>query len=162
MKYTGKYTSQISFPLGGIGTGCIGLSGNGSLRDIEIKNRANKNSNAEFTHFAIKAEDENGLIDTRVLQGDIESNFAGSMDRPRSTGFGFGQDRGTMGGFPHFENVEFEGNFPIAHLNFNHHKFPAEIEMTAFNPLIPTNEDDSSIPAAFFTFKIIKICFVYF
>ena len=41
MKYTGKYTSQISFPLGGIGTGCIGLSGNGSLRDIEIKNRAN-------------------------------------------------------------------------------------------------------------------------
>lgn len=154
MKYSGKYTSQISFPLGGIGTGCIGLSGNGSLRDIEIKNRANKNSNAEFTHFTIKAEDENGLIDTRVLQGDIESNFAGSMDRPRSTGFGFGQDRGTMGGFPHFENVEFEGNFPIAHLNFNHHKFPAEIEMTAFNPLIPTNEDDSSIPAAFFTFKI--------
>lgn len=154
MKYTGKYTSQISFPLGGIGTGCIGLAGNGSLKDIEIKNRPNKNSTAEFTHFAIKAEDENGLIDARVIQGDIEGNFAGSMDRPRSTGFGFGQDRGTMGGFPHFEHVEFDGEFPIAHLDFKHSKFPAVIEMTAFNPLIPTNEDDSSIPAAFFTFKI--------
>ena len=31
MKYTGKNTAQISFPLGGIGTGCIGLGGNGAL-----------------------------------------------------------------------------------------------------------------------------------
>ena len=37
MKYISKKASQISFPLGGIGTGCIGLSGNGSLIDVEIK-----------------------------------------------------------------------------------------------------------------------------
>ena len=35
MKYISKKASQISFPLGGIGTGCIGLSGNGSLIDVE-------------------------------------------------------------------------------------------------------------------------------
>lgn len=154
MKYSEKNASQISFPLGGIGTGSIGLAGNGSLRDIEIKNRPNKNSTAEFTHFAIKAEDENGLIDTRIVQGDLTRDFAGSMDRPRSTGFGFGQDRGTMAGFPHFEKVEFDGEFPVAHLTFEHQKFPGNLEMSAFNPLIPTNEDDSSIPAAFFTFSL--------
>ena len=55
MKYISKKASQISLPLGGIGTGCIGLSGNGSLIDVEIKNRPNKNSTAEFTHFAVKA-----------------------------------------------------------------------------------------------------------
>lgn len=70
MKYISKKASQISFPLGGIGTGCIGLSGNGSLIDVEIKNRPNKNSTAEFTHFAVKAETEHEVLDARVLQGD--------------------------------------------------------------------------------------------
>lgn len=40
--YTGAKTSQISFPLGGIGTGSIGLAGNGRLIDWEIFNRPNK------------------------------------------------------------------------------------------------------------------------
>ena len=34
--YRNEKTSQISFPLGGIGTGCIGLAGNGRLIDWEI------------------------------------------------------------------------------------------------------------------------------
>ena len=33
--YQGAKTSQISFPLGGIGSGCIGLAGNGRLIDWE-------------------------------------------------------------------------------------------------------------------------------
>lgn len=154
MKYTGKNTAQISFPLGGIGTGCIGLGGSGALRDIEIKNRPNKNSTAEFTHFAVKAEDENGVVDARILQGDLETGLAGSMERPRSTGFGFGPDRGSMAGFPHFEKTEFTGEFPFARVRFSHPAFPASVTLEAFNPLIPTNEDDSSIPAAFFEISL--------
>lgn len=34
MKYTGQKTKNISFPIGGIGTGCIGLSGNGEVRAL--------------------------------------------------------------------------------------------------------------------------------
>lgn len=154
MNYTGKHTSQISFPLGGIGTGCIGLGGNGSLLDVEIKNRPNKNTTAEFTHFAIKAEDEKEVLDARIIQGDWEQTYIGYPERPRYTGYGFGPDRGTMAGFPHFETVNFCGEYPIATLQFGHQKFPGNLEMTAFNPLIPTNEDDSSIPAAFFSFRI--------
>ena len=154
MKYTGKNTSQIAFLLGGIGTGCISLAGNGSFRDIEISGRPNKNTTAEFTHFAVKAEDENGLADARVVQGDLLAGYMGSPERPRSTGFGFGPDRGTMAGFPHFKEVVFDGEFPVARLSFSHPRFPGELGMTAFNPLIPTNEDDSSIPAAFFTFHL--------
>lgn len=33
MIYKGSKTKNISFPLGGIGTGCIGLAGNGELND---------------------------------------------------------------------------------------------------------------------------------
>ena len=39
--YQGNKTNQISFPLGGLGTGCIGLAGNGRLIDWEIFNRPN-------------------------------------------------------------------------------------------------------------------------
>lgn len=61
MKYTGQKTKNISFPIGGIGTGCIGLSGNGELVDWEIFNRPNKNTRNGYSHFVIKAtvhEDE--------------------------------------------------------------------------------------------------------
>lgn len=88
MKYISKKASQISFPLGGIGTGCIGLSGNGSLIDVEIKNRPNKNSTAEFTHFAVKAETEHEVLDARVLQGDYPKDYIGCTERPLYTGYG--------------------------------------------------------------------------
>ena len=133
MKYISKKASQISFPLGGIGTGCIGLSGNGSLIDVEIKNRPNKNSTAEFTHFAVKAETEHEVLDARVLQGDYPKDYIGCTERPLYTGYGFGPDRGTMAGFPHFEKVTFKGEFPIAQLQFKHAHFPGEIP---WRPLI--------------------------
>ena len=37
--YSGDAKTEISMPMGGIGTGCIGLSGNGSLVDFEIFNK---------------------------------------------------------------------------------------------------------------------------
>ena len=54
--YSGEYKREISMPMGGIGTGCIGLASNGSLVDFEIFNRPNKLSMNEITFFAIKAE----------------------------------------------------------------------------------------------------------
>ena len=65
--FTGKKTREISFPLGGIGSGCIGLAGNGRLMDWEIFNRPNKGSVNGFSHFAIKAEKKGTLLDARVL-----------------------------------------------------------------------------------------------
>ena len=64
--YSERETKEISFPIGRIGTGCIGLGGNGRLIDFEIFNRPNKNSYNGFTHIAVKAEDENSVIDARV------------------------------------------------------------------------------------------------
>ena len=36
MIYSGKALEEISFPLGGIGTGSVGLAGNGRLMDWVI------------------------------------------------------------------------------------------------------------------------------
>lgn len=154
MKYTGINKKEISFPIGGICTGCIGLAGNGSIVDIEIQNEPNKGSEGRFTHFAVKAEKAGSLLDARVLNTDLQSGYMGNFERDRYTGFGWGPDRGSMSGFPHFRKGEFDGTFPIAQLDFEDGHFPGKVVMRAFNPLIPTNEDDSSIPAAFFEFEI--------
>ena len=42
--YQGDFRREISFPLGGIGAGCIGLDGYGRLIDWDIFYRPNKRS----------------------------------------------------------------------------------------------------------------------
>ena len=70
-EYVGDRTNEISFPLGGIGSGSIGLAGNGRLIDWEIFNRPNKESYNGFSHIAVKAERQGKLLDARVLNGDV-------------------------------------------------------------------------------------------
>jgi len=148
--YRGQYTKEISFPLGGIGTGSVGLSGNGRLIDFEIMDRPNKNSTNGFTHFAVKAENDSEVLCSKVLSGDLPTPYAGESNADRFSGFGFGPSRHTMAGFPHFENFVFTGGFPFAHIDFSDRDFPAGVRLSAFNPFIPTDDKNSSLPAAFF------------
>lgn len=153
MRYEGKKTKNISFPLGGIGTGCIGLFGNGELRDFEIFNRPAKNTGAGYTFFSVKASRE-GYSDVRVLHGDTNESYMGEHSAEGWRGFGFGPSFEAMGGFPHFRKTVFDAVFPIANITFSDEDFPAELTLTAFNPLIPSDEFNSSIPAAFFEWEI--------
>ena len=66
MLYKNEYLNEISFPLGGIGTGCIGLAGNGSLIDWEIYNRPNKGSINANSFFAVRAEFPDGKSITKI------------------------------------------------------------------------------------------------
>ncbi len=154
MIYRGKKTKQIIVPLGGIGTGSVGLTGNGSFRDWEIFNRPNKGSINPYSHFAVRAEFPDGSSVTKVLQGDTAEDLTGRYQTSRFTGFGFGPHKDTMCGYPHFRKVTFDGTYPICKLTFEDEHFPAKIIMTAFNPFIPLDADNSSIPAAFFDIRI--------
>ena len=155
MKYTGTHLNEISFPLGGIGTGCIGLSGNGRFIDMEIFNRPNKGSVAHYTFFAIRAEYPSGKVISKILQGDVLKDLSGSHSSEKQhTGFGFGPLSTTMCGFPHFKNIEFEGRYPMAIIRFSDEDFPADIELEAYNPFIPHDAKNSSIPCAIFNLKV--------
>lgn len=153
--YEGAKRRAISFPLGGIGSGSIGLSGYGQLIDWEIYNRPNKGSSNGMTHFAIKAEADGEVLDARVLHADIEKDCIGSFSEQN---FGHGVPRSALMGFPHFRNSVFKGEFPFAQVDFSDGDadriFPGKVSLEAFNPFIPTNEDDSSLPAAFFTYTV--------
>ncbi len=149
MKYTDNALKEISFPLGGIGTGSIGLAGNGQLIDWEIFNRPDKGSINGYSHIAVKVGDQ-----VRILQSDVQKDLMGQInglrDKPNYSGYGFGPSQQTLSGLPHFKNCEFNGEFPIATLTFEEEGFPGKVQLTAFNPLIPLDSENSSLPAAFF------------
>lgn len=146
MLYEGNRLNEISFPIGGIGSGCIGLAGNGELVDWEIFNRPHKKDDDRWrhrhTHFALRVFDKNrNVIDARVLVGDRKTNYAGS---------GGGVTTACMNGLPHFENNTFDGEYPVAKLDFYDKNFPARVQLKAYNPMIPLDSKNSSIPGAFF------------
>ena len=150
MVYSGQFSKEISFPLGGIGTGSIGLGGDGRLIDWEIFNRPSKGSINGYSHFAIRAIRGDKII-AKILNGDIAKEYVGQYRKSNQfTGYGFGPCFEKMCGFPHFRKVEFNGEFPIASIDFEDCKFPANVTMTAFNPFIPCDAANSSLPAAFF------------
>lgn len=152
--YRDAKTNQISFPLGGIGSGCIGLSGNGRLIDWEIYNRPNRGSVNGFSHFAIKAERDDAVLAARVLHGPLATPYQGELTAGRFASFGWGPRREYLTGLPHFKSLDFRGEFPLAELTFHDDSFPGQVKLTSFNPFIPLNDQDSSIPAAFFEFSV--------
>lgn len=153
--YRGTETTLISFPLGGIGSGSVGLAGNGAFRDWEIFNRPFKHSRNGFTHFCVRSEKDGAVEDVRILQGDYQGPREGgeTINVKRGNGgfgYGMGTFRGTMAGVPHFRDVCFAGRYPEAVLEFSDEHFPGDVTLTAFNPFIPLNDRDSSMPAAFY------------
>lgn len=152
MIYQGNNLKEISFPLGGIGTGSIGLGGDGRLIDWEIFNRPSKGSINDYSNFSVRTI-QDGKITAAVLNGDYIRNYTGQYRNAEPSGFlgfGKGQDCRSMAGFPHFKDVQFDGQFPMASILFKDENFPADITMRAFNPFIPHDAFNSSIPAAFF------------
>ena len=56
MDLSGKNLRAVSFPVGGIGAGCIGVAGNGDLAEWEVFNRPAKGARNGMSHFAVRAE----------------------------------------------------------------------------------------------------------
>lgn len=149
--YRGRKTQELIFPLGGIGTGSVGMAGNGRFCDWEIFNKPDKGSINEYTHIAVKATDAAGHTEARVLQGDETKALMGQYMTSYYRGYGYGPHPCTMAGFPHFREHSFRGNFPFGKFSFSDKDFPCRVSLEAFNPMIPQDSAASSLPAAFFT-----------
>jgi non-lysosomal glucosylceramidase len=152
--YTDQRRKYVSFPLGGIGTGSVSLTGSGRLIDWSIRNRPAIDQFNGYSHFAIKAEQDGKLLGARVMNGPYEGTPTGSPSVRKFDGFGFGANRDSMAGVPHFEDATFIGRFPVAELQFHQANFPGRVRMRAFSPFIPHNDRDSSMPVAFFGFTV--------
>ncbi|MCJ7752769.1 MAG: hypothetical protein MUQ65_17060, partial [Armatimonadetes bacterium] len=142
---SGRQLDEIAFPLGGIGTGMVSLGGWGQLRDWEVMNRPAKGFRIPFTFFTLRVERPGKAPLVKVIEGPAGGprNAGGHSSVPWETG----------AGLPRFKDVSFRGEFPMAEVRFRDPEVPLEVSLEAFNPFIPLNEDDSSIPAAVLIYR---------
>ena len=144
-RFTKDSLREIAFPLGGIGTGTVSLGGCGNFRDWEIFNRPNKGGVLPFTFAAIHLAG-GGLAKplVRVLERVPHPPYVGGDGVPRQTGLGL----------PRFREAVFTGSYPFANLEFIDAKLPVEVSLEAFNPMIPLETADSSLPVAILTYRV--------
>lgn len=147
-RYDVRHIGRIAMPIGGIGTGDFSLGGNGRLLNWEIMNvpaigfnGTNTGNNAPF--FAVHVESAH-IRKTKALIGPIYDadyyDFQGrSVDHQ---------------GLPRFENAEFLSAYPFGQVKLSDKKMPIDVVIKAFNPLIPGDEDASSIPVGVITYEV--------
>jgi len=144
--YRGSQLTEVAMPIGGIGAGSISLGGWGQLRDWEIFNRPGKGQNSDCSFFSLWAKPVGGEAVTKVLCGPSQGSQTGAG---RGT---VGRDHGQ--GLAHFRDCTFTGGYPFGRIDFEDRAVPLRVSLEAFNPLIPLNDRDSSIPCAIFLWTL--------
>ncbi|MFN0204817.1 MAG: GH116 family glycosyl hydrolase [Planctomycetota bacterium] len=122
--YTGEQLRNIAFPIGGIGTGFLALSGRGELVEWQIFNNVNKRARVPDSGFALLLKSEGGFQTIPLQQFDAAKNG--------------------------FEDVTFTGEYPVGTLQLSDAKIPVGARVTVWNPFVPLDARSSSYPAAVF------------
>ncbi len=143
-RFSGAVLKEIAFPLGGIGTGTVSLGGRGQLRDWEIFNRPAKGKNLPYTFFALWAQAAGQVPVTRVLERQFLPPFIGEMGLPTSQ----------VSGLPRLREATFTGAYPFAHIAFHDDALPLQVELLAYNPMIPLDAERSGLPVAIFHWRL--------
>ncbi len=125
--YTGKYLKAISVPLGGIGSGCIQITGHGERVYQTFNNFSYNKLPNSFFGLAMSV---GGKTQLRALKAKDEGAFKGWT--PES----------------------FRGEYPWCEWDFREKGLPVEVTMNAFSPFIPMNLKDSSNPVVIFRFTL--------
>lgn len=147
--YDSAHLRQIALPLGGIGTGTVSLGGRGELRDWEIMNvpgkgfsTVMKSNNTPF--FTLYVKPHGGESITTMLAGPLyDDEYLDCEGRPVNNF-----------GMPRFENASFDAAYPFGQINLKDKAIPAKVRIKGFNPLIPCNADDSSLPIAVLSYEV--------
>ena len=143
-RFHGRQLRMISFPLGGVAAGSIGLGGRGQLVNWEIFNRPNKGFRPAYAFPSIWAQSGGGKPVARVLESRIVAPFEGQD--------GLGSNN--VPGLSRLESATFIGEYPLAHIDFQDSAVPVKVELDAFSPFIPHEPDDSGLPVAILRYRV--------
>lgn len=147
-KYDQEHVYKIALPIGGIGTGTVSLGGRGNLQDWEIMSRPAKGYNPasgrETSAFFTLFTEIDGKKDLRLLEGPVPFYLYEGNSGAIATNHGL----------PRFNEVSFDAAYPFGQVNLKTPQVPIEVKIKAFNPLIPGDIDNSSIPMAVIDFEL--------
>jgi len=145
--YDEDHLARISLPLGGIGTGTLGLGGRGELRDWEIMNRPARGHTGvevgnEAPFFVLRAGGFTSLLQGPVDVGEYEQAEGRSVNHH---------------GFPRFARAAFASTYPFGRVTLEDPSAPVRVELTGFNPLVPGDSEASSLPVASLTYRVTNV-----
>lgn len=136
--YEGANLNRIAFPIGGIGSGMIALEGTGAISHVSVRHHM-EFFHAPCTFAALCVEGENGTL-AKVLEGPVPH---WKIFGQEGSGLGSGH---TSYGLPRFEKASFLARFPFGIIELSDNEMPLDVQITGWNPFIPGNPDDSSLP----------------
>jgi len=142
--FRGSKLKEISFPLGGVGAGSLGLGGRGQLRDWEIFNRPNQGFSPAYAFPAIWVQSGSAEPIARVLEARILPPYQGQ------DGLGWQNSPGLS----RLKAATFTGEYPLAHIDFEDPHLPVKVSLDAFSPFIPHDPDDSGLPVAILRYRV--------
>lgn len=151
--YDQEHIHRIAMPIGGIGTGTISLTGRGALEDWEIMSRPAKGYNPKYAgvevinrapFFSIYIKEEKKEAQALLLEGPVPTRY----DE------GYYGSKAPNHGLPRFAEATFQTAYPFGQVLLRDKDLPVEVKVGAFNPLIPGNTDDSSLPIAVLSYKV--------
>ena len=151
--FQGDRTTQIAMPIGGMGAGCICLNGYGGLQDFSIWNRPATTalpegyspSKAAFAILHVKG----AKPITKLVEGPFP--VLKIYDQGLQ---GEGYRGGGFEGFPRFGECELKGEFPFAEVSISDSFVPVRVSLLAWNPFIPLDDRNSSIPCAILEYTL--------
>lgn len=123
--YEGEYLSAINFTVGGIGAGAIQFDGNAVPKIWQIAcNHVERTIDDTFLAIRIKAKNAPPVV--KALQTKANGQFSPMSD------------------------VKFEGEYPLGKYRFEDNSLPVDVALEVFNPFIPMDLQNSSIPCAIY------------
>lgn len=142
--YSGIYLGRLAFPIGGVGAGMFCMEGDGSISHLSVNNKP-EIYNEPFAFAAISVKNvPNGA---KILEAPVPT-----WELFGSGGTGNGSS-GRNYGLPRFENGKFLARFPFACLELTDKDIPLQVEVLGWSPFIPTDEDNSSLPAGVMEYR---------
>lgn len=155
--YEANSRVRSGIAIGGIGTGSIELRKDGNFynwtifnnyplstgRFFSIAELPGKNSDKSLLFFLVRYQVEGQAPKLKLLQLN-NSLQEGGLE-------GIAYYYPWMSGI---EKIQYSARFPFSNLVFTDSEMPFDIEMEAFSPFIPHDVKNSSLPGAYFNFKI--------
>ena len=136
--YTSDQHLKSGLPLGGLGCGKMEIAPQGGLDYFTFLNNL---------HTPLVAVDPQGR------KGIPGFHFALFCDDKKKKTARILESQ-PPAGLPGVSRIRYEGRYPFARLRYEDKSCPVHVELEAFSPLIPRDEKNSGLPAAFFRFKI--------
>ncbi|HEY4327782.1 MAG TPA: GH116 family glycosyl hydrolase [Mucilaginibacter sp.] len=136
--YTGEFLNRIAFPIGGLGAGMFCLEGTGVVSQVSVRNHPDIfNDPGMFAAISVKGV-QNGA---KLLEGPVPNWKKFGL---HDAGNGL---TGSTTGLPHFHSASFETKFPFCNIKLQDNDIPLAVEITGWSPFIPTDENNSGLPA---------------